>query len=923
MPRTPGKSDKPTLGGNAAKRLQMFEQARAFSSEDSAALTREAGLPAAIAAQAVMGATRGEPFAQWARTAKPRPPGGKPLQRLMLFNDARGFTSDMPAGLTRAQTAAPGFAARALANESGGAHPQAKIAQMYADAARALKSESNGSRQAQTATSPDATPGHDPVPAGVPAATAWRSLGPIVMPNGQTYGAARVDVAGRVAAIAIDPSNTNHILVGAAGGGVWESRDRGANWAPRTDTMPTLTVGALAFDPSAPATVYCGTGEGNFYAGLGAGLLRSTNGGANWALRAGAPFVGQGFYDLIVNPSNGNHILAACSSGVYVSTDAGLSWIQRRNMQCWDLSMRRVGRAGQEILAACQDGLFRSVDGGVTWTAVRLPGSPGSFGRLAVCHAPSDGNVAYVFGSGGPDIQIPGDPNPTHTMPTPYLWRRPTAAGDFTAATPPMTPPVVLTTGQAWYDWFLGVSPDNPNQIYLGAIDVFRGELSGGAWTWADISSRQSGDSIHPDQHAIAFEPGNPAVVYVGCDGGLYRSPNRGANWTALNRGLAITEIEYMAQDYGSSRWLIAGTQDNGSTRYTGSAVWEHVADGDGGDCGVNRADPNVVFHSYYYMGMERSTANGAFGTFGWIGPNVPEEYRKLFYPPMEVCNTTVAQAGQSVFVSRDNGSNFTEIALPGSALASAMAVPTPDQLIVGTTDGRLFRLTWNGTAWSGPSPLATPRTNAWVSDIDCDPANLNRIWVTYSSLGGGRVFRSDNGGTTWLDRSAGLSALPMNAVEVDPANNNRVWVCADIGVFQSFNSGDSWTAMSTGLPNVLVEDLVFHPHARVLRAGTRNRGVWEYPVDGWMTSPVCGTQFNGTIAAGGTAQWFTFNWPATWHVLWTIMPTTPRPGGPELKWSTRVERANAEFVTYWIRVTNLTPVTVAFEGRFCILSKY
>ena len=102
-------------------------------------------------------------------------------------------------------------------------------------------------------------------------------------------------------------------------------------------------VGAVAFVPSNPLTVYAGTGEGNFYAGLGAGLLRSTNGGTTWSLLTGAPFVGQGFYDLIVDPANANHLLAATTAGIHESTNAGANWTQRRAPRCWDLSMRPTG----------------------------------------------------------------------------------------------------------------------------------------------------------------------------------------------------------------------------------------------------------------------------------------------------------------------------------------------------------------------------------------------------------------------------------------------------------------------------------------------------------------------------------------------------------------------------------------------------
>ena len=77
-------------------------------------------------------------------------------------------------------------------------------------------------------------------------------IGPSHIPNGQTYGSARVDVIGRVSSVAIDPERPKHLLCGAANGGIWESPDAGATWAPRTDQMPSLAIGALTFDPDEP-----------------------------------------------------------------------------------------------------------------------------------------------------------------------------------------------------------------------------------------------------------------------------------------------------------------------------------------------------------------------------------------------------------------------------------------------------------------------------------------------------------------------------------------------------------------------------------------------------------------------------------------------------------------------------------------------
>ncbi|WP_068403016.1 hypothetical protein [Kribbia dieselivorans] len=79
--------------------------------------------------------------------------------------------------------------------------------------------------------------------------------------------------------------------------------------------------------------------------------------------------------------------------------------------------------------------------------------------------------------------------------------------------------------------------------------------------------------------------------------------------------------------------------------------------------------------------------------------------------------------------------------------------------------------------------------------------------------------------------------------------------------------------------------------------------------------------QFTGTLAAGASQRWFTFGWPASWHVVWYMMPTTVRNGAPELDWDVAVERADATNCTYWITVKNLASVPVTFEGRYAVLN--
>ena len=81
----------------------------------------------------------------------------------------------------------------------------------------------------------------------------------------------------------------------------------------------------------------------------------------------------------------------------------------------------------------------------------------------------------------------------------------------------------------------------------------------------------------------------------------------------------------------------------------------------------------------------------------------------------------------------------------------------------------------------------------------------------------------------------------------------------------------------------------------------------------------VTGVQFRGTLNPNHTQRWFTFNWSATQHVLWEVMPTTARAGAAQVDWDVAIERADASHITYWITITNLTGQPVQFEARYAI----
>jgi photosystem II stability/assembly factor-like uncharacterized protein len=652
--------------------------------------------------------------------------------------------------------------------------------------------------------------------------------------------AAKLSVSGRVSSIAIHPNNPKHILIGAAEGGIWGSSDRGLSWNPLTDHQESLAIGALAFDPRDGKFAYAGTGEGNSFQGplsigadhkRGAGLLRWSSENCKWQMIAKETFAGEAFFDIKVDPKDPRRVFAATTAGMFESADQGHHWspAQVRDIT-WSIS---IHPEADEVLVATEGGVFRrSCD---RWQRVMVPGLPEWPSRIAICHAPSDGDVAYIFSAGPwPDC-------------FPQLWRRESIDHSFT----PCVLPADLNSKQASYDWFAGVAPNNPDIVYLGAYDTHRGMRSvSGDWNWRNLTSKTDGDCIHADQHAIAFDPTDSGVLYIGCDGGIFRSEDEGTHWESLNSGLCITEFEFVSQHPTDDAWLLAGTQDNGTLRYEG-CVWRQSAWGDGGDCGLNLQQPNICYSSEYGMGLYRSTTGGGWTGWEWIGPDVEPDQNQpdgaLFYPPMAVCGNLVAQAGTTVFLRAESfgttpKSPWIRVALPAGERASALVFRDLNSIFVGTDRGSIYRIENRDGLWGAPVQIRA--ANGVVSDLHFtpgSPGNPSRLWAAYST-GEDRLIRSDNPNddqVAWVPLSQQIppefAQTAINAIEVDASQPNVAYIGLDTGVLRATGATTStpqWELFSNGLPNALVKELTLHSQSRLLRAATQSRGMWEIDLD-------------------------------------------------------------------------------------------
>jgi hypothetical protein len=156
----------------------------------------------------------------------------------------------------------------------------------------------------------------------------WRPVGrgPLHADNPKypsTYGDGFAKLAGRVSDYAYDKTH-RQLYAAVASGGVWRSGDLGKTWHSVGDSLPTQTVGSIAYSRAQGGTLIAVTGDnafgGNTYGGLG--VFRSTNGGRSWRRAKGPPSGAQGF-KAAVDPTHPSVIYAATGAGLYRSADDG------------------------------------------------------------------------------------------------------------------------------------------------------------------------------------------------------------------------------------------------------------------------------------------------------------------------------------------------------------------------------------------------------------------------------------------------------------------------------------------------------------------------------------------------------------------------------------------------------------------------
>ncbi|MEU6203057.1 glycosyl hydrolase [Micromonospora musae] len=665
------------------------------------------------------------------------------------------------------------------------------------------------------------------------------------------------NIGGRVVDIALDPHVPDQLFIAAASGGIWRSGDAGATFETAWPDGWTQSMGAVAM--TSKGVLLAGTGEAQPGGGSitfgGDGIYRSTDRGKTWR------YVGlRGSHAIArfaIDPDNENRIFAAAAGnlfvpggerGVYLSENAGKSWRRvlappnattgatevvidpsnprRVYAAMWD----HLREPHQRTYGGPGSSLWRSDNGGRTWQRMTtgLP-TDADQGRWGLALAPNDPQRLYAY---------------VGTALGPFrAFYRSDDGGDSWTQTP-------VTAGQAsqsTFSWWFGklfVDPADADHVFLTGVNLMRS--TDGAQSFSSVGG------VHADQHSMRWDPKVPGRVYLGNDGGFYRSQANGASGWVKSTYEPYTQFYTVDVAETDPVLKVGGAQDNGCNRgYSGvGGPWTAIGCGDGLQVIIHPEQSNIVFGCSQYGSCYRSENSGA-APRQTIGAGQTTSDRRNWLTPLQFDPTdpnVMYYAGNIVNRSTDNGRTWTPISpdltgggpndpsgYPWGTITTIAAAPTDgNKLYVGTDDGRLWWTDDLGGTWHRVDPGQLPGT--WVTRVAVHPTDANIAYATFSGFRSGsdraHVMITRDGGRTWRDIGRGLPDAPVNFVE--PTTDGLLLVGTDVGVFMSAWNGGEWAALGANLPQAAVMYLRYHEPSRQLTAATFGRGVHD------LTVPKC-----------------------------------------------------------------------------------
>ena len=684
----------------------------------------------------------------------------------------------------------------------------------------------------------------------------WRSIGPFR--------------GGRALAVTGVPGQPDHFYFGAVDGGVWESRNDGRTWTPIFDNEPVGSIGAIAVAPSAPNTIYVGTGEADMRSNIayGDGMYRSTDGGKTWT-HIGLTDTRQ-IGSIIVDPHDPNTVYVAAlghaygpnaERGVFKTTDGGATWskvlFKDDNTGAIDLAMDPANPA---VLYASlwetrrppwnvyppsngpSSGLYKTIDAGKTWTHL-TGGLPERVGHIGVAVSPADPQRVYA--------QVDSDINDGGVYRSDdagATWKHMAGGRDQ-----------VRIWKRGWYFGGITADPKDPNSVYVMDTSTYRS--TDGGKTFIPIKGAPGGD----DYHTLWIEPSDPSRMILGSDQGVIVSVDDAKTWSSwYNQPTA--QFYHVTTDNAFPYHVYGAQQDSGSAMTPSSSKYATLSQQDfhpvdsGGENGYIATDPQHP--GTIFGGSDTVTVENV--ATGWelnIDPTTAypgHVWRHTWTLPLVVSKadpTALYTARQKIFLSHDGGRHWRIISpdltrthenhpanldpatladssgLPRRGVVYALA-PSPKnaQLIwAGTDDGNVW-LTHNGGAhWTNVTPKQlTPWSKVGIIEASSHDQRTAYIAVDRHRLDdyAPYIYRTHDSGAHWTAIASGIpNGSFVNVVREDPERAGLLYAGTEKGVEVSFDDGDHWQSLQRNLPITSVRDIDVHDNDLII--ATHGRGFY------------------------------------------------------------------------------------------------
>ncbi len=681
-------------------------------------------------------------------------------------------------------------------------------------------------------------------------------------------------MSGRITTIDVVLDDPEHIYIGSASGGVWESTDGGIAWKPIFDDQSSLSIGAIKINQQNPSEIWVGTGEGNprNSQNSGRGLFRTLDGGRTWKFMGLAET--KVIHRILIDFQNPSVVYVGAGGspwgsdehrGLFKTTDSGKTWnkILYTNEQSGIGDMVMDPKNPRKIIAAMYEhirtpwdfksggpgsGLYITYDGGDNWKKLsEKEGMPkGILGRIGLSIANSKPNVVYAL------IEAK----------TTGLYKSENGGEDWS---------LVATENignRPFYYSDIYVDTKNENRIWNLWSYVSKSEDGGKTFrTILDYGKR-----VHPDHHAFWIHPDDPNYLIDGNDGGLNISRDGGQSWYFC-ANIPVGQFYHVDIDHDYPFNLYGGMQDNGS--WVGPAFvlkaggirnqdWRELYFGDGFDVQPKLSDTrygwamsqggNLTYYDRetgFNQFVKPVHPEGVKLRFNWNAPiaRVKGNDCGLYYgsqfvhlsldcghtweiisPDLTTNDSTKQQQDKSggLTIDATNAENHTTITCITPSTVDANVI------WVGTDDGNLQLTSDGGKSWTNlVSSLPGCPEGAWIPQIEASPHDAGEAFVVVNNYRRhdwkAYAYHTTDYGKTWkkIVTDQQITSFVHSIVQ-DPQVPDLVFLGADDGLYVSTDHGTTWARFpSKVFPRVPTTDMKIHPTDESLVIGTFGRSLW------------------------------------------------------------------------------------------------